>query len=165
MVTLIPATPADIPTIRDLAHRIWWAHYPGIISTGQIEYMLGWMYSAETLEAQMVEKGYQFWLIGYAGAPAGFIAVSREGESDYFMHKFYLDTSRQGKGIGTSAFHGLLDRYPGLRTLRLTVNRQNFKSINFYFKIGFVIEKCVDIPIGQGFVMNDFQMRFDRPDV
>lgn len=162
MVHLTPATPADIPTIRDLAHRIWRAHYPAIIGPEQVEYMLDLMYSAGALEQQMVEKGCQFWLIRINGTPLGFMAVSRETERDYFLHKFYIETGRQGKGAGTAAFRCLLEQYPDLQTLRLTVNRQNYKSINFYFKIGFIIEKCVDMPIGQGFVMDDFLMRYQR---
>jgi ribosomal protein S18 acetylase RimI-like enzyme len=44
------------------------------------------------------------------------------------------------------------------KTIRLTVNRQNFKSINFYFKLGFKIEKVADFDIGNGYFMNDFVM-------
>ena len=42
--------------------------------------------------------------------------------------------------------------------MRLFVNRENFKSINFYFKTGFIIEKIIDQPIGENFYMNDFIM-------
>jgi RimJ/RimL family protein N-acetyltransferase len=42
--------------------------------------------------------------------------------------------------------------------IKLTVNRQNFKSINFYFKNGFKIEKVEDFDIGNGYWMNDFIM-------
>ncbi len=152
------ASTADIPTIRDLAHCIWWAHYPGLITSEQIEYMLDLMYSPEALERQMLEEGCQFWLIRDGETAIGFISLSRQAEGQYFLHKFYLEGAEQGRGLGTQAFQALLQHYPDLRELRLTVNRQNFKSINFYFKIGFRIEKCVNIPIGQGFVMDDFQM-------
>ncbi|MBL7776323.1 MAG: GNAT family N-acetyltransferase [Saprospiraceae bacterium] len=148
----------DIPTIRELAHGIWWAHYPGIIGPEQIEYMLGKMYSAETLEWQILQEGQMYWLLCAGGAPVGFMALSNQGDGRYFLHKFYLEVSEQGKGRGSAAFSALQQQYPNIRELRLTVNRQNFKSINFYFKLGFRIEKCVDIPIGQGFVMDDFQM-------
>jgi RimJ/RimL family protein N-acetyltransferase len=74
-----------------------------------------------------------------------------------------LDNEKRGRGLGKIVFELLLARCPGLRELRLTVNRQNYKSINFYFKIGFTIEKCVDIPIGEGFEMNDFQMLWHSP--
>jgi RimJ/RimL family protein N-acetyltransferase len=158
MLTLQPCQVADIPTIRELAHCIWWAHYPEIISPEQIEYMLGWMYKAETLEQQMQQEGHLFWLVVEAAMPVGFVDLSRQDEGHYFMHKFYLEVSEQRKGLGTAAFTKLLEHIPDVQTLRLNVNRQNFKSINFYFKLGFRIEKCVDIPIGQGFVMDDFQM-------
>ena len=40
---------------------------------------------------------------------------------------------------------------------------QNYKSINFYFKNGFVIERVADFDIGNNFVMNDFVMIWKRP--
>jgi RimJ/RimL family protein N-acetyltransferase len=159
---LIQAAPTDIPAIRELAHRIWWAHYPSIIGEAQVTYMLDLMYSEATLRRQIVEEGQDFWLPLLEGRPAGFLAVSRRGEGDYFLHKFYLDNERRGLGLGSRAFRLLLDCYPDLRELRLTVNRRNFTSINFYFKMGFIIEKCVDIPIGEGYVMEDFQMVWKR---
>lgn len=158
MLQLQAATTADIPTIRDLAHCIWWAHYPEIITPEQIEFMLGWMYSVETLEQQISRQEQEYWLVLEAGTPVGFISISHLANGQYFLHKFYLEVSEQRKGRGSAAFQALLQAYPDIRELRLTVNRQNYKSINFYFKLGFRIEKCVDLPIGQGFVMDDFQM-------
>jgi len=156
------ATTDDIPVIRDLAHAIWWAHYPSIIPEAQIEYMLNLMYSPEALHRQMTEEGIQFWLVQEIGNTVGFIAVGHPTEGAYFLHKFYLQPSGQGKGLGAAAFHTLLEHYPDLSEIRLTVNRQNYKSINFYFKIGFRIEQCLEIPIGQGFAMNDFLMVWRR---
>lgn len=162
MLHLALATQTDIPAIRSLAQRIWRAHYPDVIGTAQTEYMLGKFYSEENLRQQMAE-GQQFWLVQDAaepGSPLGFLAVSDKGEGQFFLHKFYLDNERRGRGLGKIVFDLLLARCAGLRELRLTVNRQNFKSINFYFRIGFVIEQCVDISIGEGYEMNDFLMRF-----
>lgn len=158
MPELQAAEVSDIPLIRDLAQRIWWAHYPGIIPEAQIEYMLGLMYSPENLERQMTGEGQQFWLVIEDQTALGFLAVSRKAAGSYFLHKFYLDPAHQGQGLGTTVFRALLAQYPDAREIRLTVNRQNFKSINFYFKTGFVIEQCVQIPIGEGFMMDDFQM-------
>ena len=45
------------------------------------------------------------------------------------------------------------------KTYTLTVNRQNYKSINFYFKNGFIINEIADFDIGNGYVMNDFVMK------
>ncbi len=151
------ATLDDIPLLSALAHRIWRVHYPAIIGSEQVEYMLDLLYSPAALQRQFGE-GQVFWLLESAGQTVGYLAVNDQGEGRYFLHKFYLDNGQRGRGLGAAAFELLLARYPGLQTLRLTVNRQNVASINFYFKIGFVIEQCVDLPIGQGFVMADFQM-------
>ena len=158
-IRLQQATPGDIPTIGALAHRIWWAHYPAVIGEVQVRYMLGLMYSHEALQEQM-EKGHIFWLVMDGGETIGYLALSNQGEGRFFLHKFYIDNEQRGRGIGRQVFQELLAHYEGLRALHLTVNRQNYKSINFYFRIGFTIECCVDIPIGEGYVMNDFQMLY-----
>ncbi len=154
------ANEADIPLIRQLADKVWWEHYPSIISEAQIAYMLELMYSEQALLRQMQEEGQEIWLPEKDGQALGFLAVSKKGDGEYFLHKFYLDTRE--KGHGTIIFELLLARYPDLRTLRLRVNRRNFKSVNFYFKTGFRIEFCIDTPFGEGYVMDDFQMIFGQ---
>lgn len=158
-IQLKTATPADIPTIGQLAHKIWWAHYPGIIPNEQIEFMLPMMYAPAALEKQMRE-GAQFRLVVVDNQTIGFTSVSQTEPGNYFLHKFYIDNSQQRRGIGTAVFNQILATLPDLREFRLTVNRANFRSINFYFKLGFLIEKNIQIPIGGGFVMDDFQMLF-----
>lgn len=152
------ATGADIPRIRQLAERIWWEHYPSIISGAQIAFMLELIYSETALQHQMTVEGQEFWLPEKNGQTLGFIAVSRQDEGAYFLHKFYLENRE--RGLGKIVFELLLARYPDLRELRLRVNRCNFKSVNFYFKVGFRIEFCIDTPIGEDYVMDDFQMLF-----
>lgn len=156
---LLRANTEDIPEITHLAHIVWHQHYPSIISTEQINYMLDMMYSTGSLNEQMNSKGHEFYFIRKENKNIGFIAVSKiDKESNgYFIHKFYLDQSIAGKGCGTEAQNELIKLLqPSL--LRLTVNRQNFKSINFYFKNGFRIESVADFDIGNGYVMNDFVM-------
>jgi RimJ/RimL family protein N-acetyltransferase len=155
-LSLRRATEADIPHIRQLASKIWWEHYPSIIGEAQIEYMLDLMYSETALQRQMTADAQEFWLPEKNAQVLGFLALSRKGEGEYFLHKFYLDTRE--RGLGTIVFELLLEQYSDLHTLRLQVNRGNFKSINFYFKLGFRIEFCTETPIGQGYIMDDFQM-------
>lgn len=159
-ISLRRATEADIPLIRQLADRIWWEHYPSIISEAQVAYMLELIYSEAALRRQMQEEGQAFWLPEKNGQVLGFLAISQKGDGDYFLHKFYLDTRE--RGFGTIVFELLLARYPDLRELRLRVNLRNFKSVNFYFKVGFRIEFCIDTPFGEGYVMDDFQMLFKQ---
>ncbi len=156
-VKLIPATYKDSETISELAKLIWNQHYPAIISRRQIDYMLALMYSKTSLSEQMNEKGHLFFFVSEAGNNLGFISVNKQNENDWFLNKFYIDQTRASKGLGSKAFEEL-KRLIQPSKITLTVNRQNFKSINFYFKLGFKIEQVADFDIGEGYVMNDFVM-------
>jgi len=73
------------------------------------------------------------------------------------LHKFYIDQQKSNSGIGTNVLNLLIQQINS-KSLTLTVNRQNFKSINFYFKNGFKIDRVEDFDIGDGYEMNDFVM-------
>ncbi len=156
-VELKPASVSDIPVIAALATKIWYQHYPTIISIEQIEYMLSKMYSSQGLTEQMTHRQHQFMLITIDNNAEGFISVHEESNGNWFINKYYINQELAGGGIGSKAFSFLLKKVDP-KTIRLTVNRQNYKSINFYFKNGFVIEKVADFDIGEGYVMNDFVM-------
>lgn len=161
---LIKAKTEDIPIIAKLANTIWHQHYPAIISMEQINYMLNLMYSDESLKEQMTLKDHDFYFISQDDKNIGFISVSKIKEitQGYFIHKFYLDQTQAGKGSGTLA-HNALIKLLNPSCLTLTVNRLNYKSINFYFKNGFKIESVADFDIGNGYVMNDFVMSWTPP--
>ncbi|MBL0329117.1 MAG: GNAT family N-acetyltransferase [Bacteroidetes bacterium] len=151
------ATEQDVTLIAQLADNIWRRHYITIITLEQIEFMLKTMYSSESLLKQM-KDGHQFTLV-YDGAKAiGYIALSTKDAKNYFLHKFYVEVDDQRKGVGSDLFKYVLSQMPTAETIELTVNRQNFKAINFYFKKGFVIKEIADFDIGNGYFMNDFIM-------
>lgn len=160
-VHLIKAGTGDIPEIAALAEKIWKIHYPPIIGMEQVEYMLNKMYSKEALMDQ-IYLGQMFYFIRHEGNNVGYFGVSNEDPLELFIHKFYIDSERQGRGLGMQAFQKLIEMFPECSTARLTVNRYNFKSINFYFKAGFVISEVKDFDIGDGYVMNDFIMTRNR---
>ena len=152
------ATLSDIPLIRVLGDRIWWAHYRDIISDGQIVYMLEMMYSEQSITDQM-QHGQNYTLIYADSEPMGYYAVSEKSPNHFFLHKFYIDTTRHRQGIGQAAFHHLLENdCISYKEIRLQVNRRNIKAINFYFKKGFVIDYAEDVDIGGGYTMDDFFM-------
>jgi diamine N-acetyltransferase len=154
---LIPAGDKDPAVISALAKTVWNQHYRTIITQEQIDYMLHKMYSTESLLEQMQVKNHLFFLVQVNETVAGFISVHREQENDWFLNKFYIDQTLAAKGIGGKAFEELKKIIQPSK-ITLTVNRQNFKSINFYFKNGFKIEQVADFDIGNGYVMNDFVM-------
>lgn len=144
-----------------MADEIWRDHYPEIIGMEQVEYMLGRFYSREGMLQQM-RDGQQFYRVMLDGQPKGFLAIETHGEGNYFLNKLYIDTPEQGRGLGQAIWQNLLLLLSDLREMRLQVNRQNYKAINFYFKVGFVIERVADFDIGDGYFMNDFVMLYRR---
>ena len=151
------ATKDDVSIIQSLANKIWRKNYPAIISLAQIDYMLEKIYSAQSLYQQMSE-GAVFLICYASGKEAGFCSYNKQGNGNFFLHKLYVDTEMHHEGIGTWLLNEIFGKKDDLVELRLTVNRLNYKAINFYFKNGFVIEKVKDLDIGNGYWMNDFVM-------
>lgn len=160
----------DIPQVSALAQRIWNAHYPGIISQQQIDYMLNKNYSAESLTNQL-GANHQFMLALQNHIIIGFLSVAPLStvtdpvlrgnspfETDYFLQKFYVAPEAQGAGIGKQLLGHVINSIPHITRLRLQVARKNTASWNFYLRQGFTIEQEADFAIGNGFYMEDYVM-------
>ncbi len=160
---LVNAQSSDAALIAELAAKIWQQHYPAIIGQKQVDYMLHLLYSEEALRKQMGE-GQAFFIIEIGSAAAGYLSVSNKGEGNYFLHKFYIDQEHQAKGLGKAVFAETTRLFSDLQKWTLTVNRKNYKSINFYFRNGFVIDSVADFDIGNGYFMEDFVMVWNRAD-
>lgn len=157
------ASEKEISEIQVLANKIWRSHYPAVIGVEQVEYMLERFYSEASMKEQMIH-GQQFYLVLMDSAngkreSVGFVSISETEPGSYFLHKFYIESDIHRTGIGTMVFKQLVLMFgDSIRQIRLQVNRQNYKPINFYFKLGFVIERVADFDIGDGYFMNDFVM-------
>jgi ribosomal protein S18 acetylase RimI-like enzyme len=157
MLKLIPATTADTQTIHDIAERVWSKHYiPNIITQDQMDYMMEWMYSADSLAKQMAE-GARFFMMNYNGQTVGYLSINNNN-GDLFLNKFYIDTEYQRLNLGSNALALALAEFSAAITMRLQVNRKNFKAVNFYFKNGFTIERAEDFDIGNNYLMEDYVM-------
>ena len=157
-LVLRPATAADIPCLRDLASRIWHACYPGIIGEDQIEYMLGWMYSAERLAADLA-RGVRFAIAEVDGVPSGYLATEADpGSGTLHLHKLYLLPESQGRGLGQAMLEevGRIAAAAGLAQVELRVNKSNHRALRAYRRAGFEVREAVVADIGGGFVMDDF---------
>lgn len=161
MLSLKPATYSDFASIEKLAIDIWNKHYVPIVGQEQVTYMLNKLYSASALQKQ-TDEGQRFHLVLNDNKEIGFVSVSNPDAQNYFLNKFYILQEKQNNGLGTEVFHKIFSETYQPDTVRLTVNRQNYKSINFYFKLGFKIEKVADFDIGNGYFMNDFVMLWKK---
>lgn len=153
------ATRAALSEVASLAFRIWPEAYKDILSEAQIAYMLDKMYHADTLATQF-DSGHKFLLISENGVHSGFASFELRPQASAHLHKLYVLTSRQGKGMGKFLLQAAERRVAneGATSMTLNVNRYN-PAIGFYRKCGYEIIGRKDIPIGNGFVMEDYVMR------
>ena len=154
-----PANEADIPLLCDLAQRIWRECYPGIISTEQIEFMLGWMYSEDEISRQL-SAGIPWEIAMLDGSPVGYLSWQREGDGRVKISKLYVLPHCQRRGFGTRMLDHICAkaRSLGTQAVWLQVNKNNERAIGAYLKAGFHIEKEAVFDIGGGFVMDDYLM-------
>ena len=160
LIEIAPATPADLPAVQALARRIWHAHYPGIISVDQIEYMLARGYATAELARFLATPGAGLALARDA-EPVGFAAWYRSPEpATTKLDKLYVAIEQHGRGVGRRLLDHVEDaaRSDGSGTLILNVAKRNEASIAFYRRCGFSRRNEVVIDIGGGFVMDDYVM-------
>jgi ribosomal protein S18 acetylase RimI-like enzyme len=149
----------DVERLIALAREIWYAHYPAIISTAQIEYMLEERYNARVVRAELERDGVWWDKLTVAGEMAGFASyflTSHPGEMK--LDKLYVHPRLQRRGYGGRmiARAGEIARARGCSRLVLAVNKNNRSAISAYLKHGFHIGDAVVKDIGGGFVMDDY---------
>ncbi len=154
--------PDEAEAVVVLAGRVWRAHYPGIITPAQIEYMLEQRYRP-VLVRQFLARG-DIWLAARAeGGLVGFAHGHPLVEGDYKLDKLYVDLDWQRHGIGGALLRELAARATRLDCARLVlrVNRQNQQAIAAYLKHGFTVATIHLEDIGNGFIMDDYVMTKD----
>jgi diamine N-acetyltransferase len=160
MIKFQVAIKSDIPLLQQMAHTIWHNHYPGIISVQQIEYMLNKMYSATQILKEL-DAGY-FWVLIFDDVqPVGFMAYHLDTEdSKMKLDKLYVLVTYHGKGIGQASLEFVKSeaKKENVSKLYLTVNKQNTKAIQAYIKAGFSVDCALVADIGNGYIMDDYQM-------
>jgi diamine N-acetyltransferase len=150
-----------IATVATLAREIWPEHYLSIIGQAQVDYMLAKFQSEAAIVAQLAE-GYQYFLLRRQQQWLGYASVKVEADAQrLFVSKLYVlrAVRRQGLGRATLEFLAQLARQRGLHKLWLTVNKYN-SALNAYLRIGFVKTAEVVTDIGDGYVMDDYQLEW-----
>jgi ribosomal protein S18 acetylase RimI-like enzyme len=161
IVEIRPGTLEDRALIRSISERTWPSTYGHIISQEQIDFMLDWMYSDESLATQF-EKGHQFFIAQLNGSDIGFCSVSKsdDGHGDHKLNKLYILPNIQKSGAGTALLNKAIEiaKAAGSTSLFLQVNKHN-NAYEFYLKKGFIKESEFKFDIGNGFYMDDYVMR------
>lgn len=155
----------DIPAIRAMADVVFRDTYREILSPEQMEYMMDWMYSEESLMKQMLERGDVYFVedgCGYASVrPDG---TADDGRPRFHLEKLYVMPSSRETGLGRRLFDRAAAEARSMAggpcLLELNVNRNN-SAVSFYEHIGMRRDRSGDFPIGCGYYMNDYIMAID----
>lgn len=153
----------EVARLRAIAEAVWPLCYKGIISDGQIAYMIDWMYNAATIREQTA-NGTPFYLVRADGVDCGLVSfdtIPSAEDNSCELHKLYTLSEYWGRGIG----HWILEevsrrvRELGASSVWLRVNKNNLRAQKAYRAAGFenVHSLCTDI--GDGFVMDDYVYR------
>ncbi len=139
------ATAVELPILESLAREIWPHTYADIITIEQMDFMLNWMYSTETLITQQ-QAGHEFYILQKTG-------------DEMKVNKVYVLPTAQGLGAGKKLMDKAIERAKAKQCtyIFLQVNRAN-KAKFFYDKLGFTIRREEKFDIGHGFFMDDYVM-------
>ena len=151
------ATEIELPILESLALEIWPHTYSDIITKEQMDFMLNWMYSTETLSKQL-KAGHEFYILRKDSRDIGFLAIEQES-TELKVNKVYVLPSLQGIGAGKQLMHKAIERAKAKQcsNIFLQVNRANTAKF-FYDKLGFTIRREEKFDIGHGFFMDDYIM-------
>jgi ribosomal protein S18 acetylase RimI-like enzyme len=152
---------ADIPVLCALARTIWRAHYPGIISTAQIEAMLAERYDETVIHAELHRKDLWWdvlWVDGTMRGYTSYFPTATPGTTK--IDKLYLHPGAQRCGYGGLLIDHVAKNMivQGCNCLTLAVNRRNKSAIAAYRKNGFRITDTSLKRIDGGFWMDDYIM-------
>lgn len=163
------ATEADIPVIMQMADRVFRLTYAEILSPEQMDYMMDWMYSAQSLRGQICDEGRWFFLAEADGIPAGYLSFEYEdtlpdGRKRFHLQKLYALPEYQHSGLGRMmmeyAERFLSSANPEGCRMELNVNRYN-SAVGFYERMGLRRDRQGDFHIGHGYYMNDYIYAID----
>lgn len=147
--------------IAALAHEIWHAHYPGIISVAQIEYMLAQRYTPSVIRAELARPDVWWYKLTVPDRIVAYLALQLEpGVPALKIDKLYVHPQQQRSGCAALliAQAQATASEQGCVELVLAVNRGNHAAIAAYLKYGFVVRDTATKAIGGGFVMDDYIM-------
>ena len=153
----------EISELAKMAREIWEEHYIPIIGKDQVKYMVKKFQSESAIQNQLNEN-YIYFSVLLNNQPFGYLCYKIDtDENILFLSKIYVKRSFRGFGYGKHMFQFVIRKAAELNCqyINLTVNKYNTNSIDAYKKLGFIQKRALIIDIGNGFVMDDFEMSYD----
>lgn len=150
-------TKEQIKILADTANIVWHDAFKEILTLEQIEYMIEKFQSFKALSQAINDNGYEYYLIKIGDNVAGYTGLHEEN-GKIFLSKLYILKEDRGKQLASGTFDFIEDlaRKKKLKSVWLTVNRNNKHAIDVYKHKGFVVIREQVADIGNGFVMDDY---------
>lgn len=147
--------PEQVEAIYPLVASIWLEVFVPIIGDQQVAYMLETYQSAEAIR-QDILSGTNYFILLVGSQVVGYTAF-KETQQEIFISKLYIQANYRGQGYMSEIF----DWYEECgrqkkKKLRLTVNKENQRAISVYEHRNFACVGKQTVPIGEGFVMDDY---------
>ena len=150
-------TKEQIQVLADTANIVWHDAFKEIISLAQIEYMIEKFQSLNALTEAINKNNYEYYFIKVDNNVAGYTGIKSENKK-LFLSKLYILKEYRGKQIASKTFDFIekLAKERNLKSVWLTVNRNNNHAIDVYKHKGFIVTRTQVADIGNGFVMDDY---------
>ncbi|WP_372518546.1 GNAT family N-acetyltransferase [Candidatus Ruminimicrobiellum ovillum] len=150
-------TEEQIKVLADTANIVWHDAFKEILTLKQIEYMIEKFQSFNALTEAINKNGYEYYLIKADNNVAGYTGLHEEN-GKMFLSKLYILKEYRGKQVASKAFEFIenLAKEKKLKSVWLTVNKNNNHAIEVYKHKGFVVIRKQVADIGNGFVMDDY---------
>lgn len=150
-------TEKQIEILAQVANIVWHDAFKEILTLEQIEYMIEKFQSFNALSQAINKNNYEYYFIKSANDVLGYTGLHEE-DGKLFLSKLYILKEYRGKSISSKTFEFIesLAKERKLKSVWLTVNRNNNHAIDVYKHKGFIVTKKQVADIGNGFVMDDF---------
>lgn len=147
----------QIKKLANTANVVWHDAFREIITLAQIEYMIEKFQSFNALTEAVNKNGYEYYFIKVDNNVAGYTGIKAEN-GKLFLSKLYILKEYRGKQLASKTFEFVesLAKKRNLKSVWLTVNRNNKHAIDVYKHRGFVVTRTQVADIGNGFVMDDY---------
>ncbi len=163
MVQKLVKSSDEITKLSSFASDIWHEAFSELLTIEQIDYMLEKFLSPKAIFSS-IKEGYEYYYLRDNYKDIGFTAICQKSDNTLFLSKLYLIKEQRGKGYLEKTFDFLKNyaKEKNLNSIWLTVNKQNYRAIAGYKKMGMKVIRSEVTDIGSGFVMDDYVFSLSR---
>lgn len=128
----------EVPEIKKVLSETWIDTYGNTYSQETIQRVTIEWHNPELIASQIRNPDFFFGIAKDGKNVVGLTTVRRLDEDTLMMDRLYVHPDYQRQGIGTKLMEETIQSFPGANRLRLEVEEQNQKGIDFYRKQSFL---------------------------